>query len=60
MYFPSDPLFEFDPIFNSIPDAAARQRLISRFSLEHTVSDQMLGYEFDIVLRGRDATPTGI
>lgn len=60
MYFPSDPLFDYDPIFQSIPDAAARQRLISRFSLDHTVSDQMLGYEFDIVLRGRDATPFGI
>jgi protocatechuate 3,4-dioxygenase beta subunit len=60
MYFPSDPLFAYDPIFQSIPDEAARQRLISRFSLEHTVGDQMLGYEFDIVLRGRDATPTGI
>jgi protocatechuate 3,4-dioxygenase beta subunit len=60
MYFPNDPLFDYDPIFQSIPDLAARQRLISRFSLEHTVGDQMLGYEFDIVLRGRDATPTGI
>jgi len=60
MYFPSDPLFDYDPIFQSIADPAARQRLISRFSLEHTVGDQMLGYEFDIILRGRDATPTGI
>ena len=60
MYFPSDPLFEYDPIFQSIPDAAARQRLISRFSLEQTVDDKMLGYEFDIVLRGRDATPMGL
>ena len=60
MYFPSDPLFDYDPIFQSIPDLAARQRLISRFSLEHTVGAEMLGYEFDIVLRGRDATPTGI
>lgn len=60
MYFPGDPLFEYDPIFQSIPDEAARQRLISRFSLEQTVSDQMLGYEFDVVLRGRDATPFGI
>ncbi len=60
MYFPSDPLFDYDPIFQSIPDLAARQRLIARFSMEHTVSDQMLGYEFDIVLRGRDATPMGI
>jgi protocatechuate 3,4-dioxygenase beta subunit len=60
MYFPSDPLFDYDPIFQSIPDLAARQRLISRFSMEQTVGSEMLGYEFDIVLRGRDATPMGI
>ena len=60
MYFPSDPLFEFDPIFQSIPDAAARQRLISRFSLEETVGSEMLGYVFDIVLRGRNATPMNL
>ena len=60
MYFPSDPLFDYDPIFQSVPDEAARQRLVSRFSLEHTVGGDMLGYEFDIVLRGRDATPMGL
>jgi protocatechuate 3,4-dioxygenase beta subunit len=60
MYFPGDPLFDYDPIFQSVPDPAARQRLVSRFSLEHTVGDQMLGYEFDIVLRGRNATPMGL
>jgi protocatechuate 3,4-dioxygenase beta subunit len=60
MYFPSDPLFDYDPIFQSIPDLAARQRLIARFSLDETVGDKMLGYEFDIVLRGRDATPMGL
>ena len=60
MYFPDDPLFPFDPIFNSIPDGAARNRLISRFSLNETVSGTSLGFVFDIVLRGRAATPTGI
>lgn len=60
MYFPGDPLFACDPIFQSIPDAAARQRLVSRFSLEQTVGAEMLGYEFDIVLRGRMATPLGL
>lgn len=60
MYFPNDPLFDYDPIFQSIPDEAARQRLISRFSLDETVDDKMLGYEFDIVLRGHNATPMGI
>lgn len=57
MYFPNDPLFDYDPIFQSVPDAAARQRLVSRFSLDATVGSEMLGYEFDIVLRGRHATP---
>ncbi len=60
MYFPSDPLFEFDPIFQSIADLAARERLISRFSLEQTVGGEMLGYVFDIVLRGRNATPMNL
>ena len=57
MYFPGDPLFEFDPIFNSIADAAARERMICRFDLGLTEPDWALGYSYDIVLGGRDATP---
>ncbi|MGH7931658.1 MAG: protocatechuate 3,4-dioxygenase subunit beta [Candidatus Binataceae bacterium] len=57
MYFPGDPLLALDPIFNSVPDAAARQRLVCAFDIESTVPEQALGYRFDIVLRGRDATP---
>jgi protocatechuate 3,4-dioxygenase beta subunit len=57
MYFPGDPLFPFDPIFNSIRDEQARQRLISHFELDTTQPEWALGYQFDIVLRGRDATP---
>lgn len=57
MYFPDDPMFAHDPIFNSIPDPAARQRLVSRFDLDGTAADWALGYTFDIVLRGRNATP---
>jgi len=60
MYFPGDPLFEFDPIFNSIADARARQTMVSRFSLEDTVEGEALGYRFDIVLGGRNATPMGL
>jgi protocatechuate 3,4-dioxygenase, beta subunit len=51
MYFPGDPLFEFDPIFNSVRDPAARESLISRFDLETTVPEWALAYRFDIVLR---------
>ena len=57
MYFPDDPLFQFDPIYNSIPDESARERLISRFDLDTTEPDFALGFKFDFVLRGREATP---
>jgi protocatechuate 3,4-dioxygenase, beta subunit len=57
MYFPGDPLFEFDPIFNSVTQKEAARRMISRFDLETTVPEWALAYKFDIVLRGRDATP---
>jgi protocatechuate 3,4-dioxygenase, beta subunit len=52
MYFPGDPLLAIDPIFQSIPDAAARERLVSRFDLALTQPAWALGYRFDIVLRG--------
>ena len=57
MYFPGDPLFWQDPIFNSVRDPEARQRMISTFDLETTEPEWALAYHFDIVLRGRDATP---
>jgi protocatechuate 3,4-dioxygenase, beta subunit len=57
MYFPDDPLFPYDPIFNSIPDEKARQRLISKFSIDLTEPDWALAYTWDIVLRGTGQTP---
>ena len=57
MYFPGDPLFPFDPIFNSVKDEAARNRMISAFDLESTVPNWALAFRFDIVLRGRSQTP---
>jgi protocatechuate 3,4-dioxygenase beta subunit len=57
MYFPGDPLFAHDPILQSIPDEKAQQRLISSFDLERTMPEWALAYRFDIVLRGREATP---
>jgi len=57
MYFPGDPLHTLDPMFNSIPDPAGRERLIAAFSLDLTEPEVALGYAFDIVLRGRLATP---
>jgi len=57
MYFPGDPLLELDPVFLAVPDSEARERLIAGFSLAVTEPDFALGYAFDIVLRGRRATP---
>jgi protocatechuate 3,4-dioxygenase beta subunit len=57
MYFPGDPLFEFDPIFQSVRDPSARERLICRFELETTEPEWALGYHFDIVLGGPGETP---
>lgn len=57
MYFPGDPLLAFDPIYQSVPDERARARMVSAFDLSLTEPEQALGFRFDIVLRGRDATP---
>jgi protocatechuate 3,4-dioxygenase beta subunit len=57
MYFPDDPLFGQDPIFNSIPDPRARERLLAGFDLSETVPEWALAFRWDIVLGGRDATP---
>ena len=57
MYFPGDPLFPFDPIFNSIRDPKARERVISNFDLSLTEPEWALGFRWDIVLGGREATP---
>jgi protocatechuate 3,4-dioxygenase beta subunit len=58
MYFPGDPLLGHDPIFQSIRDAGARERLVSDFDAATTEPDWALAYRFDIVLGGRGATPT--
>jgi protocatechuate 3,4-dioxygenase beta subunit len=57
MYFPGDPLLEHDPMYTSVPDERARKRLVSEFDWEQTVPEFAIAYRFNIVLRGRDATP---
>jgi protocatechuate 3,4-dioxygenase beta subunit len=56
MYFPDDPLFDQDPIFSSVPDPAARQRMVSSFDLGATRPEWALAFHFDIVLRGPEAS----
>ena len=57
MYFPGDPLQPLDPIFNSIPDEAARMRLVSSLDMNRAEPDYALAYMWDIVLRGHADTP---
>jgi protocatechuate 3,4-dioxygenase beta subunit len=57
MYFPGDPLFFQDPIYNAVTDTRGREAMVSRFDLSQTVPEWALAYHFDIVLTGRDATP---
>lgn len=57
MYFPGDPLFFQDPIYNAVRDERDRRRMISSFDLDETVPEWALAYNFDVVLRGREATP---
>ncbi|HSE78716.1 MAG TPA: protocatechuate 3,4-dioxygenase subunit beta [Alphaproteobacteria bacterium] len=56
MYFPGDPLLDIDPIYQSSP-AGARESMVAKFSIDVTEPSFALGYVFDIVLRGRNATP---
>jgi protocatechuate 3,4-dioxygenase beta subunit len=56
MYFPGDPLFEFDPIFQAVPKHA-RELLIAKFDMSRTDPEFALAYEFNIVLNGRSKTP---
>jgi protocatechuate 3,4-dioxygenase beta subunit len=57
MYFPGDPMLEFDPIFECTADEKARRRLIAQMDWETTVPREAIGFHFNIILRGSDATP---
>jgi protocatechuate 3,4-dioxygenase beta subunit len=56
MYFEGDPMLEYDPVFQSVPDKA-KHRIIADFDMALTEERWALGYRFDLVLRGPDATP---
>jgi protocatechuate 3,4-dioxygenase beta subunit len=57
MYFPDDPLHALDPILSSVPAGPARERLVAAYDHALTEPEWALGYRWDIVLRGADATP---
>lgn len=57
MYFPGDPLFALDPIYQSITDQKARDRLVATYDHDITSHEWATGYRWDIVLTGPAATP---
>src|SRR6478735_856785 len=58
MYFPGDPLFALDPIYQAIVDPAARARLLATYDHDLTTPEWATGYRWDIVLTGSHRTPT--
>jgi protocatechuate 3,4-dioxygenase beta subunit len=58
MYFPGDPLFALDPIYRSILDPRARERLVATYDHDLTEHEWCTGYRWDIVLTGSARTPT--
>jgi len=57
MYFPGDPLFGLDPIYQSITDERARQRLVATYDHDVTQHEWATGYRWDVVLTGGSRTP---
>jgi protocatechuate 3,4-dioxygenase beta subunit len=50
MYFPADPLFDLDPIYQAVVDPRARDLLVARYDHELTEHEAHAGYRWDIVL----------
>src|ERR1700674_1736934 len=57
MYFPGDPLMRFDPIRNPTAGPPGRKLLVASFDIAATAPEWALAYRWDIVIRGRNATP---
>ena len=56
MYFPGDPLFALDPIYQAITDQKARDALVATYDHDLTVPEYSMGFNWDIVLTGPSRT----
>jgi protocatechuate 3,4-dioxygenase, beta subunit len=56
MYFPGDPLFDLDPIYQAITDQRARDRLVATYDHDVTQHEWSTGYRWDVVLTGSNRT----
>ena len=52
MYFPGDPLFALDPIYQSWSTRRRARRSIAEYDHDLSVPEWALGYRWDIVLTG--------
>jgi protocatechuate 3,4-dioxygenase beta subunit len=57
MFFPGEPLNDSDAILNAIRDPEARSRCIARLAPPSQGPKNALVYEYQLVVRGRNATP---
>lgn len=57
MYFEGDPMIRHCPIVATLPDAAAVEALTARYDRSRDRPMDARAFRFDIVLRGRRATP---
>jgi len=51
-------LFDLDPIYQSITDQHARERLVATYDHDVTEPERSTGYRWDIVLAGGQRTRT--
>ena len=57
MFFPGEPLNEYDAILNAVRDPQARSRCIAELAPTASGPRDSLVYDYQIVVRGRSSTP---
>ena len=57
MFFPGEPLNEHDAILNAVRDPEARRRCIAELAPTERGPRDALVYDYQLVVRGRAATP---
>lgn len=57
MFFPGEPLNDLDPILNAVRDRVAREGCIARLAPTAAGPQNALVYEYQLVVRGRKASP---
>lgn len=56
-FFPDEPLNAGDPVFNAIPEAAVRERILLKPAKLSRAPADAVAYRLDIVLQGENETP---